>query len=59
MIQEVRVETIKTVPALAGAAVYGITLNEWVAIATLIYIGLQAAYLIWKWVREAQGRHGK
>lgn len=34
------------------ATIDAITLNEWVAIATLVYIGLQACYLTWKWIRE-------
>lgn len=36
----------------AAAMLFGFTLNEWVAIATLIYIALQAFYLAWKWARE-------
>lgn len=32
--------------------VYALTLNEWVAIATLLYLALQALYLAWKWQRE-------
>lgn len=53
--QDVKIETVKAVPAVAGAAAYGITLNELVAIATLGYIALQAAYLVWKWRRESRG----
>jgi hypothetical protein len=34
------------------AAIDAITLNEWVAIATLAYIALQVGYLGWKWYRE-------
>lgn len=30
----------------------GLTLNEWVWICTLVYLGLQSSYLLWKWVRE-------
>lgn len=41
--------TIKTSPI----AVYALTLNEWVGIATLVYIALQSAFLIWRWRREA------
>jgi hypothetical protein len=29
-----------------GAAFFKLTLNEWVALATLIYIGLQAFFLV-------------
>ena len=43
-------EITKATPPLAAT---GLTLNEWVAIATFIYIGIQAAYLIWKWYKEA------
>lgn len=34
----------------------GIALPDWVAIATLGYIFLQSAYLIWRWVRAARYR---
>jgi hypothetical protein len=36
----------------AGALLMGFTLNEWVAIATLVYIVLQSAHLTWKWLRD-------
>jgi hypothetical protein len=36
----------------AGAMLLGFTLNEWVAIATLVYIVLQSGYLAWKWARD-------
>jgi hypothetical protein len=36
----------------AAAVMLGFTLNEWVAIATLFYIALQAFYLAWKWQRD-------
>lgn len=35
----------------------GLTLNEWVMVATLIYIGLQAGYLVWKWVKASKLKH--
>lgn len=34
--------------------VFGISLNEWLAIASIIFILVQMAYLLWKWVREAR-----
>lgn len=43
--------TLKTVLPVAG---WALTLNQWVAIATLSYIALQIGYLIWKWCREAR-----
>lgn len=52
--QETTIETVKAAPAIFGAGVSAVTLNEAVAIATLLYILLQAAYLIWKWRREAR-----
>lgn len=36
----------------AAAMMFGFTLNEWVAIATLIYLALQSFHLAWKWQRE-------
>lgn len=54
MRESIQVETIKAAPAVSGAVLYGMTLNELVAVATLGYIILQAAYLIWKWVREVR-----
>ena len=53
---EFQVETLKAAPALVGAGFAGYTLNEWVAIVTIIYILLQAAYLLWKWRREAKSK---
>lgn len=54
-------ESLKATPPVTISAVSwmnGLTLNEYVAIGTLIYIGLQAAYLIWRWVREARKSSG-
>ena len=31
----------------------GVSLNDLVMLATLGYIALQAAYLLWKWYRQA------
>ena len=52
---EITQEGLKTTPPVAVMAwtwMHGVTLNEIVALATLGYIVLQAAYLIWKWIRE-------
>jgi len=46
------IEAAKAAPAVAGATAAGITLNQWVAIATVVYIALQAMYLLRKWWRE-------
>jgi orotate phosphoribosyltransferase len=45
-------ELARSVPAVVGTAIAGITLSEWVALATLGYIVIQAAYLLRKWWRE-------
>lgn len=53
---DVAAEAAKASPAVAVAAatsVFGFSLNEWVAIATLIYIILQAGWLVWKWYHAA------
>jgi hypothetical protein len=51
-------EAQKAAPPIAVVGTYaaGLTLNDWVMIATLAYIGLQAGFLLWKWWREAQKR---
>lgn len=59
MIQEFKIEASKAIPAVGGSIFSAVTLNEAVAMATLIYIGLQGAYLIWKWRREARNKGDK
>lgn len=49
---EVASQAARGTPAVAGAAWSALTLNEWVAIATGIYVVLQAIYLARKWWRE-------
>lgn len=45
-------EAAKGTPAVAGAVASALTLNEWVAIATGVYVLVQVAYLLRKWWRE-------
>lgn len=48
-------EGIKATPPVTVTAVAwmnGLTLTDFVALATLIYISLQAGYLLWKWYQE-------
>lgn len=45
-------EAAKGTPAVAGAVASAMTLNQWIAIATGVYIVVQCAYLIRKWWRE-------
>ncbi len=47
--REVVAASIKTAPPVT---VWALSLNEWVAIATIGYVVLQAGYLLWKWRRE-------
>jgi hypothetical protein len=41
------------------AIIYGLTLNEWVAVVGIIYTLISAAHLIWKWTREARSPAGE
>lgn len=49
---EIATEAAKGAPAVAGALAAAMTLNQWVALATGVYIVIQAAYLVRKWYRE-------
>jgi hypothetical protein len=53
---DIGTESLKAAPPVA-VVVYqkgsGLTLNEWVMIATLAYIGLQSAWLLWRWWKAA------
>jgi len=46
------IEAAKAAPAVAGAAASSLTLNQWVALATGVYIVIQALYLLRKWWRD-------
>lgn len=46
-------ETAKSIPAWIGTIASIVTLNQVLALCTICYVLLQAAYLIWKWRREA------
>lgn len=48
-LHDVGVELLKLAPP---ATVAGLTLNDWVMLATLLYVILQALYLARKWMRE-------
>lgn len=55
MKSEITAEVGKATPPAAIVAyghMSGWTLNEWVLVATLVYICMQGAYLLWKWWRE-------
>lgn len=54
---EILSEVAKSTPpaaVVATATVSGLSLNNVIGIATLIYIVLQAGYLIWKWRRDVR-----
>lgn len=40
--------------AIVTATILGLTLPDWTAIGGLCLLALQAAYLLWKWRREAK-----
>ena len=44
--------------AYVGARLVGLSLPDWVALATLVYIGLQVAHLLWRWRRAARRNSG-
>jgi hypothetical protein len=48
-------EGVKSAPpvVVAGTAwLFGLTLNDWVAVGTIAYLVLQGGFLIWRWFRE-------
>lgn len=52
---EITNEAIKGTPAVVGALASAMTLNEWVAILTGLYVVVQVLYLLRKWWREEKG----
>lgn len=60
MRQEIAQEAMKATPPVAVALAghfAGMTLQDWVLIATLVYVVLQAGHLLWKWYREIKRGH--
>lgn len=53
---ELKIQTAKAAPAVAGTFWSVLSLNEGVALLTGIYVLLQIAYLIWKWMKEANSK---
>lgn len=57
---DVAVEVQKAIPAVTVVTAGKFwDLQNWVYAATFIYIVLQAAYLVWKWWREANPKGQK
>lgn len=48
---EEKLTIAKTTPAILGATIYGLTLQDWVAVATLVYVALQVGLLMPKYWR--------
>lgn len=44
---------VQTAPPVT---IWALTLNDWLAVASIIYIALQAVYLLAKWRRETRRR---
>jgi hypothetical protein len=55
IVTEEEIAVAKVVPAVAGATIYGLTPQDWVAIATLVYVALQAGLLMPKYWRLVLG----
>lgn len=57
---DIQVAAFKAAPAAGGAVVATLTVSEWGTIltvgATVGYVALQSAYLLWKWRREASAK---
>lgn len=53
---DITIEALKGSPAVAGAIASAMTLNQWVMVGTVVYILIQAMYLIRKWWREEVDR---
>lgn len=50
-VTEIAAEATKTAPPVAAMTVasHGYTLQDWVWVATLVYIVLQVGWLLWRW----------
>lgn len=53
---DIAIEAFKGAPAVAGAVASAMTLNQWIMVGTVIYIIIQALYLVRKWYREEVDR---
>lgn len=50
-------EVANAVPSTAALFVtwvLGLSVEKWLALVSIGFIGLQAAYLVWKWAKEAR-----
>lgn len=44
--------------AVSAATIAGVTLQDWVLLATLVFTLVSLAHLVWKWLRELRGGDG-
>jgi len=54
---EVIAQAMQSTPSITAATatvLLGVTVSEWLGIVSIGFIVLQAAYLVWKWRREAR-----
>jgi len=56
-VTEEKLAIMKTAPAIAGATIYGLTLQDWVAVVTMFYVALQAGLLLPKYWRLFRDWH--
>lgn len=57
MREAIAAEGLKATPPITVSVVaftQGLTISDAVGYATLAYIAMQAAYLLWRWIREAR-----
>lgn len=47
-------EAAPSTAAAVSILVFGITLNEWVAILSIVFIVIQTLYLGWRWLRDVR-----
>ncbi|QDQ26696.1 hypothetical protein FNU76_10155 [Chitinimonas arctica] len=47
---------VKATPAVGGWVLSGLTLNDWVAVATLLYLALQIVLLVPRYLRWWRGK---
>lgn len=40
--------------AAGGAQMAGLPLSDWLVVASIAFVALQAGYLVWKWRRDAR-----
>jgi len=57
--QETVIQAVKAAPAITGATYATLTLNEWVAAVTIVYVVLQAIILLHRHYYFIKGKSSK